>query len=54
VCANTEKKTEVDAECTDIGTSFTADPEHTKVPLIVELIEFALMDCSDPKLALDR
>lgn len=51
--ANTKKKSKMNTEGTDISTSFTADPENTKVPIIVELVELALMDCPDAKLALD-
>lgn len=52
--ADTEKKAKVNTESTDIGTRFTADPENTKMPVIVELEKLALMDGSNTKLALDR
>lgn len=53
VGANTEEKTQVHAEGTDIGTSLAADPEHTELPLIVELIELRLVDGTDTELTLD-
>lgn len=43
----------MNTEGTDISTSFTADPENTKVSIIIELVELALMNCPDTKLALD-
>lgn len=43
----------MNTEGTDISTSFTADPENTKVSIIIELVKLALMDCPDAKLALD-
>lgn len=53
VGTNTEQKTQVDAESTDVGTSLAADPEDTELPLIVELVELALVDGTDTELALD-
>ena len=53
VGANTEQKTQVNAKSTDVGTSLAADPENTKLPLIVEFVELALVDGTDTELALD-
>jgi hypothetical protein len=53
VGADTEKKTQVDTEGTDVGTSLTADPEDTEVALVVELVVLALVDGTDTELALD-
>jgi hypothetical protein len=53
VRTNTEQKTQVNAESTDVGTSLTADPENTKLPLIVEFVKLALVDGSDTELTLD-
>jgi hypothetical protein len=53
VGADTKKKTQVNTESTDVGTSFTADPEDTEVALVVELITGALVNCTDTELALD-
>lgn len=51
--ADTKEKTKVDTEGTDVGTSLTADPEDTKVALIVELVVLALVNGTDTELALD-
>lgn len=53
VGADTEQKTQVNAKGTDIGASLAADPENTKLPLIVEFVELALVDGTDTELALD-
>ena len=41
------------AEGPDVGTSLTADPEDTKVTVVVKLDELALVDGTDTQLALD-
>jgi len=53
VGANTKQKTQVNAQSTDIGTRLAADPENTKLPLIVKLVELALVDSTNTQLALD-
>lgn len=53
VGADTEEKTQVDTESTDVGTSLTADPEDTEVALVVELVVLALVNGTDTELALD-
>jgi hypothetical protein len=53
VSTDTEKETQVHAKSSDIGTSLAADPEDTKVAVIVKLDELALVDCSDTQLTLD-
>ena len=53
VRTNTEQKTQVNAEGTDVSTSLAADPENTKLPLIVEFVKLALVNGSDTELALD-
>jgi hypothetical protein len=53
VATDTEKKTQVDAEGSDISTGLAADPEDTEVSVVVELDKLALVNGSDTKLALD-
>jgi hypothetical protein len=53
VGTDTEQKTQVNAKSTDVGTSLAADPEDTKLPLIVEFVELALVNGTDTELALD-
>jgi hypothetical protein len=53
VCADTEQKTQMHAEGTDVGSSLAAHPEHAQLPLIVELVQLALVDGSDTELTLD-
>lgn len=53
VSTNTQKKTQVNAESSDIGTSLAAHPENTQVSVIVKLDELALVDGSDTELSLD-
>jgi hypothetical protein len=53
VAADTEEETQVNTECSDVGTSLTADPEDTEVSVVVELDELALVDGSDTELTLD-
>lgn len=53
VATNTEKETQVNTECSDVGTSLTADPEDTEVSVVIELDELALVDGSDTELTLN-
>lgn len=53
VATDTKKETQVNTECSDVGTSLTADPEDTEVSVVVELDELALVDGSDTELTLD-
>jgi hypothetical protein len=53
VATDTEEETQVNTECSDVGTSLTADPEDTEVTIVVELDELALVDGSDTELTLD-
>jgi hypothetical protein len=53
VATDTEKETQVNTECSDVGTSLTADPEDTEVSVVIELDELALVDGSDTELTLD-
>lgn len=53
VGTDTEEKTQVDTEGTDVGTGLAANPEDTEVALIVELVVLALVDGTDTELALD-
>ena len=41
------------AHCSDVGTSFTTDPEDTEVLFRVEFDEFTLVDSSNSELSLD-
>lgn len=50
---DTEQKTKVNTEGSDIGTGLTADPEDTQMAIIVELVKLALVDSSDTELSLD-
>ena len=40
-------------QSSDVGSGLTAHPENTKLPLVVELVQFALVNSSDTELALD-
>lgn len=53
VAANTQEKTQVDAEGSDVGTGLTADPENTEVSVIIKLDQLALVDGSNTELTLD-
>jgi len=53
VGTNTKQKTKMHAKGTDVGSGLTADPEHTQLPLVIELVELALVNGSDTELALD-
>jgi hypothetical protein len=53
VSTDTKQKTQVNAKSSNISSSLTADPEHGKVSIIVELVELAFVDRSDTKLTLD-
>ncbi len=48
-----EKVTNMNTEGSNVGTSFTADPENTHVSVFIELNKFCLVDCSDSELFLD-
>lgn len=50
---NAEKKAEVNTQSTNVSSRLAADPENTKVSVIVELEKLAFVDGSDTKLALD-
>ena len=43
----------MNTEGSNVGTSFTADPENTHVSVFIELNKFGLVDCSDSELFLD-
>lgn len=51
--ANTQQQTQVHTESSDVGTGLTADPEHTKMSVIIKLVELALVNGSDTQLSLD-
>jgi hypothetical protein len=53
VCADTEEKTQMHAKSTDVSSSLAADPEHAQLPLVVKLVQLALVDGSDTELTLD-
>jgi hypothetical protein len=48
-----QEQTKMYAKCSDVCSCFAADPEDTKVPIIVKFVELGLMDCSDTELAFD-
>lgn len=54
VSTHAEQQTQVDTESTDVGTSLAADPEDTKMAVVVKLIQLALVDGTDTELTLDR
>lgn len=51
MAANLEEKTQVNAEGTDVGAGFAADPEDGQMAVVVKLDEFALVDGTDTELA---
>lgn len=51
--ADTEQKTEVNAESPNVRSSLAANPEDTEVSLVVELVNLALVDGPNTELALD-
>lgn len=53
VCTNTKQKTQVDTQSPNVSSCLTTDPEDTKMSVIVELKELALVDGSDTKLTLN-
>jgi hypothetical protein len=53
VSANTEKKTQVHTQGTDVGTGLAANPENTQMTIVIELDELALVDRTDTQLTLD-
>lgn len=53
VCTNTKQKTQVDTQGPNVSSCLTTDPEDTKMSVIVELKELALVDGSDTKLTLN-
>ena len=48
--ANTEKEAEMYAECPDVSTGLTRDPEHSEVALFIELQQLRFMDGAYAKL----
>lgn len=53
VGTDAEQKTQVHAESTDVGSGLAAHPEHAELPLIVKLVQLALVDGSNTELTLD-
>ena len=47
VRTNTKKQTQVDTEGTDVSSGLARHPEDAELPLVVELVELALVDGSD-------
>lgn len=52
VAANSENKTQVHTERTNVRAGLAGDPEDTEVALFIELEELGLVDRADTKLAL--
>lgn len=50
---NTQQKTQVHTQSSNVGTSLAAHPEDTQVAVIVKLNQLALVDGSDTELTLD-
>lgn len=53
VSANSKQKTQVHTESSNVRSGLAANPEDTQVPLVVKLVELALVDGTDTELALD-
>lgn len=53
VSTNAQQKTKMNTECSDVGTSLAANPEDTKVALVVEFEELELVNSSHTELTLD-
>jgi hypothetical protein len=53
VSTDTEQKTQVHTESTDVRSGLAAHPEYTELPLIVKLVKLALVDGSDTELTLN-
>jgi hypothetical protein len=53
VGTNTQQQAHMNAKGSDIGSSFTTDPEDTEMTIIVELDNFALVNGSNTELSLD-
>lgn len=53
VRTDTQQKTQVHAQSTNVGSGLAAHPEHAKLPLIVVLVQLALVDGSDTELTLN-
>lgn len=51
--SHSQQESEVNAERPDVGSRLARDPEDGEVTVVVELDELALVDGSDPELALD-
>lgn len=50
---DTEQQTKMHTKSTNVRSGLTADPEYTQLPLIVELVNLALVNGSDTELSLD-
>jgi len=50
VTANAEKEAEMYAECPDVSTGLTRDPEHSEVALFIELQQLRFMNGAYTKL----
>ena len=53
VTPDTEQKTKVYTECSDVGTGLTRYPEHGEVALLIELQELGLVNSTHTELTLD-
>lgn len=53
VGTDTEQQSEMDTECSDVGSGLAAHPKNAKLPLVVKLVQLALVDGSDTQLSLD-
>jgi hypothetical protein len=43
----------MDTQSSNVGTGFAADPENGEMPVVVELVQLALVDSSDTELSFD-
>ena len=50
---DTQKQTEMHAECSDVCSSFARHPENREVAVFVVLEELGVVDSTNPKLTFD-
>jgi len=53
MCSDTQQKTEVNTEGTDVGSCFATDMEDGKMPVVVEFEQLVVMNGTNTELAFD-
>jgi hypothetical protein len=53
VPSNTQQQSQVNAECSDVGSRLARNPKDAEVTVVVEFDELALVDRADSELTLD-